>query len=281
MKNLLRNGICFMVIGLAWALQGCGIANGGSPKSYCSEDGQVWMEDDTVHCALLGYMKVEGGTSVDTLTYYTPELELYPKQVHALNAEDGSRYYLFIYSRGHLLYLDEALFCVASSDGLKPYPLFTLDGRRDSVVCCMWYDQLVAASDGFPFDDLDENRFGIHYDTSSKRLYVPIMEGFEEGSVFKGCLRYTARYEVLQFNGKDFEYADEDGAWWLHPDLRNYQRTISNHQCDDGYEQIDLLPDSTYRRAFWRNAKTLDDLRKKPDEVVQLPANTFDERPQS
>jgi len=53
----------------------------------------------------------------------------------------------------------------------------------------------------------------------------------------------------------------------LNPDLRNYQRTISNRKTADGIEQIDLLPDSTFRRTFWKGAKTLDDLRKKPDKM--------------
>jgi len=59
----------------------------------------------------------------------------------------------------------------------------------------------------------------------------------------------------------------DDGAWWLYPALRNYKRTISNKKTDEGYEQIDLMPDGTYRRAVWKGAKTLDDLRRKPDEV--------------
>jgi len=49
--------------------------------------------------------------------------------------------------------------------------------------------------------------------------------------------------------------------------LRNYKRTVNNKKSADGIEQIDLMPDETYRRAFWKGAKSLDDLRKKPDEV--------------
>jgi hypothetical protein len=80
-------------------------------------------------------------------------------------------------------------------------------------------------------------------------------------------LRYTGRFEVLQFNGKEFVLTDDDGAWWLNKDLRNYKRTVSNKKSADGIEQIDLMPDGTCRRAFWKGAKTLDDLRKRPDEV--------------
>lgn len=232
-----------------------------------SEDGQFWMEVDTVNHALLGYVSAAGGPLVETLMHYEPELEIYPKRVHSIDGSDASTVILFIYSRGHLLYCDEALTCTIDENGLKPATLFSMEGERDSVISCMWYDQLVAASDGFPFEEVDEDRFGIHYDQFTKRLYYPIMENHEKDSGFENCLRYTGRYHVLQFNGKEFVYAGEDGAWWLNPDLRNYQRTISNRKTADGIEQIDLLPDSTFRRTFWKGAKTLDDLRKKPDKM--------------
>lgn len=107
--------------------------------------------------------------------------------------------------------------------------------------------QLEEASNGFPYEEVDENRFGIHYDWLKKRLYVPVMEHHEEGSGFENCLRYTGRY-VLQFNGK----AGTDGAWWLNPDIRNYKRTVSNKKTCDSIEQIDLMPDGTYRSALER-----------------------------
>lgn len=42
---------------------------------------------------------------------------------------------------------------------------------------------------------------------------------------------------------------------------------VSTKKTADGIEQIDLMPDGNLRRAFWKGAKTLDDLRKVPDEV--------------
>lgn len=72
---------------------------------------------------------------------------------------------------------------------------------------------------------------------------------------------------MFRFNGTNFWYDDTDGAWWLDSDLRNYKRTVSNKKSADGIEQIDLMPDGTYRRAFWKEADSLDDLRKEPDEI--------------
>ena len=189
--------------------------------------------------------------------------------MNSIDGAEGSSVFLLIYSFGHLLYLDEAMICTIGEDGLRPANLFTIENKRDSIVGCMWYDQPLEASDGFPFDTFDENRFGLHYDPFTKRLYSPILESHDADPEFANtsCLRYTGRFEVLQFNGKGFVSAGTDGAWWFNSDLRNYKRTISNHITADGIEQIDLMPDSTYRRAIWKGAKTLDDLRKKPDEV--------------
>ena len=196
--------------------------------------------------------------------HYDPAMEIYPKRVHSINASEGRTVYLFIYSQGHLLYCDEALICTIEEHGLQPASLFSMEGQRDSVISCMWYDQLVEACEGFPFDELDENRFGLHYDKFTQRLYCPVLESHEEGSGYENCLRYTGRYNVLQFNGMEFIPAGEDGAWWLNPELRNYKYTVSNRKTADGIEQVDLMADGTSRRTFWKGAKTLDDLRKTP-----------------
>ncbi len=234
-----------------------------------SENQQVWMEVDSINSALIGYARAAGGPLVDTLKHYDSALEAYPKRVYSIDASEGRNVFLFIYSLGHLLYLDEAMTCTIEEGGLKPANLFAIEGERDSVVSCMWYDQTLEASDGFPFDSFDVNRFGLHYDPFTKRLYSPILDNHDEDSEFANtsCLRYTGRFEVFQFNGEEFVLVDDDGACWLNSDLRNYKRTISNRITADGIEQIDLMPDGTYRRAVWKGAKTLDDLRKKPDEV--------------
>lgn len=178
------------------------------------------------------------------------------------------------------MYCDEAITCVFDEENyLHPVKRFALEGEQDSVISCMWYDQLAEASNGFPYEEVDENRFGIHYDWFTKRLYVPIMDSHDPSSEYANtsCLQYTGRYNVLLFNGKDFVSAGKDGAWWLNADLRNYKRTVSNKKTADGIEQIDLMPDGTYRRTLWKGAKTLDDLRKKPDEVKISKQNDFKE----
>lgn len=246
------------------------------PAYLSHKNPEVNLEVDTVNYALIGCVSVAGGEIRDTLLHYDPALEVYPKLVYTI----GTPIYLLTYSFGHLLYLDEAMTCTLDENShLQPVSLFSIEGKKDSVVTCMWYDQPLEASDGFPYDEFDEDRFGLHYDWAAKCLYYPILEAHDPGSEFANtsCSRYTGRFEVLQFNGKEFELTDDDGAWWLNKDLRNYKRTVSNHRTLDGIEQIDLMPDSTYRRAFWKGAKSLDDLRKKPDEVKISKQNDFKE----
>ena len=236
------------------------------PAYLSHRNPEVNLEVDTVNYALIGCVSVAGGEIRDTLLHYDPALEVYPKQVYTI----GTTVYLLTYSFGHLLYQDEAMTCTLDDNShLQPLSIFSVEGEKDSVVTCLWYDQPLEASDGFPFDEFDKDRFGLHYDWHTRRLYYPILESHDADSEFANtsCLRYTGRFEVLQFNGKEFELTDDDGAWWLNKDLRNYKCTVSNKKTADGIEQIDLMPDGTYRRAFWKGAKTLDDLRKKPDDV--------------
>ena len=54
------------------------------------------------------------------------------------------------------------------------------------------------------------------------------------------------------FNGKEFVYAGEHGAWWLNKDLRNNKRTVSNRKTADGIEQIDLMPDRKNKNNNYR-----------------------------
>ena len=250
------------------------------PAYLSHRNPEVSLEVDTVNYALIGCVSVAGGEIRDTLLNYEPTLEVNPKLVYSIGTSDGKTVFLLTYSFGHLLFQDEAMTCTLDDNShLQPVSLFSIEGQKDSVVTCMWYDQPLEASGGFPYDEFDENRFGLHYDWTTKCLYYPILEAHDPDSEYANtsCSRYTGRFEVLKFNGKEFVHIGTEGAWWLNKDLRNYKRTVSNRKRADGIEQIDLMPDDTYRRVFWRGAKTLDDLRKKPDEVKINKQKDFEE----
>jgi hypothetical protein len=227
---------------------------------------------DTINNSIVCRIETDNQVFIDTLISSEPGIGVYPKFVCSLKGKGGCTIYLFIYSKGHLFFYDEVAVFAVNRDGGVERREFIIKDEKDTTVGCMWWDQLVAASNGFPYDyedSPDEESFGIHFVSSLRSLYIPIMDQHDPGSEFANtsCLQYTGRFDVFRFNGTDFWYDDTDGAWWLYPDLRNYKRTVSNKKSADGIEQIDLMPDGTYRRAFWKGAKSLDDLRKKPDEV--------------
>lgn len=239
-------------------------------RPLVSDDGKARM--DTIDYSIVCRIETSNKVFVDTLISGEPEIEVYPKYVHSFNGKGGCTVYLFVYSMGHLFFYDEAAVYAVMKNGDVERRHFISQDRRDTKLGCMWWDQLVAASNGFPYDyenSPDEERYGIHCVLSLRSLYIPIMDHHDSGSEFANtsCLQYTGRFDVFRFNGIDFWYDGTDGAWWLNPDLRNYKRTVSNKKSADGIEQIDLMPDGTYRRAFWNGAKTLDDLRKTPEEV--------------
>lgn len=239
-------------------------------RPIVSNDGKARI--DTIDNSLVCRIETNNQVFVDTLLSSESGIGVYAKYVYSLYGKGECTIYLFVYSKGHLFFYDEASVFAVKKDGEVVRRQFIVKDEKDTSVGCMWWDQLVAASNGFPYDyedSPDNERFGIHFVSSMRSLYIPVMDPHDSGSEFENtsCFQYTGRFDVFRFNGIDFWYDDTDGAWWLYPDLRNYKRTVSNKMIADGIEQIDLMPDGTYRCAYWKGAKTLDDLRKKPDEI--------------
>ena len=240
-------------------------------RPIVSDDGKARM--DTINYSIVCRIETGDKVFVDTLLSCGSGIGVYPKYAYSLKGKGGCTIYLFIYSKGYLFFYDEVAVFAVQNDGEVERRQFIIKNEKDTTVGCMWWNQLVAASNGFPYDyedSPDNERFGIHFVSSLRSLYIPIMDQHDPGSEFANtsCLQYTGRFDVFRFNGTDFWYDDTDGAWWLYPDLRNYKRTISNRRTSEGIEQIDLMPDGTYRQTIWKDADSLDDLRKKPDEVI-------------
>lgn len=240
-------------------------------RPIISDDGKARM--DTINNSIVCRIETGDKVFVDTLLSCESGIGVYPKYAYSLKGKGGCTIYLFIYSKGHLFFYDEVAVFAVQKDGEVERRQFIVKDEKDTKMGCMWWNQLVAASNGFPYDyedSPDEERFGIHFVSSLQSLYIPIMDQHDPGSEFANtsCLQYTGRFGVFRFNGTDFWYDASDGAWWLYPDLRNYKRTISNRRTSEGIEQIDLMSDGTYRQAMWKDADSLDDLRKKPDEVI-------------
>ena len=166
--------------------------------------------------------RIEAGNEMfsDTLVTANSGIDVYPKHVYSFLGKGGTTMYLFIYSIGHLFFYDEATVYAVRKDGSVERQHFVIKDQREPEIGCMWWDQMVAASNGFPYeydDSPDEDTYGIHFVLSLRSLYVPIMESHDPDSEFfnTNCLRYTGRFDVLRFNGTDFVYGGTDGAWWL------------------------------------------------------------------
>ena len=239
-------------------------------RPIVSNDGKARL--DTTNNSIVCRIETGNQVFVDTLLSCESGIDVYPKNAYSFKGKGECTIYLFIYSKGHLFFYDEVSVFAVQKDGEVERRQFIVKDEKDGKMGCMWWDQLVAASKGFPYDyedSPDNERFGIHFVSSLRSLYIPIMDQHNFVSEFANtsCLEYTGRFDVFRFNGTDFWYDDTDGAWWLNPELRNYKRTISNRRTPEGIEQIDLMSNGTYRQAIWKDADSLDDLHKKPDEV--------------
>ena len=180
-----------------------------------TEDGRAWMEivRDSEDLYLIGHVRNTVEAIADTLLISHELLGVYPNGLYTLDGTDGDTRYLFIFSEGRIFYYDKAVVFVAGKDGSARRGLFRVNDVGMDEVGVMWWDARVDACEGYPPDLKgypDCDRDGIRFDASSKRLYVPIMDYHGDDSEFSGCPIYTGRFNVLEFDGKEFVYIGDD-----------------------------------------------------------------------
>ena len=140
-------------------------------RPIVSDDGKARIE--TIDNSLVCRIETDNKVFVDTLISCESEIGVYPKFVYSLKGKGGCTIYLFIYSKGHLFFYDEAAVFAVKKDGEVERRQFIVKDEKDTMVGCMWWDQLVAASKGFPYDYEDspeDERFGIHFVSSLRSL---------------------------------------------------------------------------------------------------------------
>lgn len=163
-------------------------------RPIVSDDGKGRM--DTINNSIVCRIETTDKTFVDTLISGKPGINVYPKCIYSFAGKGGSTIYLFVYSMGHLFFYDEVAAYAVKKDGDVERREFIIKDDRAQKLGSKWWDQLVAASNGFPYDyeeSPDEERFGIHCVLSLRSLYIPIMEHHDSGSEFANtnCLQYT------------------------------------------------------------------------------------------
>lgn len=183
---------------------------------YCmTDDGRAWMEvvKDSDYHYLIGHVRNTVDSVADTLALGHEMLRVNPKWIYALDGTDGDTRFLFIYSRGNIFYWDEAILYVAGRDGSVRRGVFQVEDMTLDEVDVMWWDARIDACESFPPDLKgypDFDRDGIRFYPATRRLYVPIMDYFENDSEFSGSPIYTGHFSIMEFDGRDFVYIGDD-----------------------------------------------------------------------
>lgn len=93
------------------------------------------------------------------------------------------------------------------------------------------------------------------YDADTRTLYIPKQRDME----------MTDQYNLYTFNGEKFVYVRDDGGYWLHPSIRNFEY-LEGLFCTKDYRiRIDRMPDETYRYVSWKKDALMD---SQPDIII-------------
>lgn len=121
------------------------------------------------------------------------------------------------------------------------------------------------------------------FDTVNKVLYAPYVDNLQ-----MGYHAFRDKYVLYKFDGKHFVYCGENGGYWLHPSIRNYEALICVLDADDEDEimnnytiRIDQMvtfdlrdedqyeasktDTNIYRYSSWNNEY---DMAKQPDMII-------------
>lgn len=93
------------------------------------------------------------------------------------------------------------------------------------------------------------------YDADTRTLYIPKQRDME----------MTDQYNLYTFNGEKFVYVRDDGGYWLHPSIRNFEY-LEDLFCTKDYRvRIDQMSDGSYRYVSWKKDASMD---SQPDIII-------------
>ncbi len=93
------------------------------------------------------------------------------------------------------------------------------------------------------------------YDKTTQTLYVPEVVD----------LSITDRYSLYMFDGEKFVYMGDDGGYWLHPDIRDFEQLEILFCTKDYKVRVDMMPNGTYRYASWKKEVSMS---HRPDIII-------------
>lgn len=129
----------------------------------------------------------------------------------------------------------------------------------------------------FTFSKMDGHLVKEVINPKDNTLYIPLPE-----NVMMGHHVCADRYSVCQFDGNHFKYVRDDGGFWLHPSVRQFERMLLYGQADpylirvdemriydcrvEGQYEAEKRDSHWYRYAAWKDC---DDMQKKPSLVIE------------
>lgn len=119
-------------------------------------------------------------------------------------------------------------------------------------------------NDGGWYESNPHGRY-FAFNPADNTLYVPKVKVMAKNGG-KEMVPYYDRYYVYQFDGEHFVGKGEDGGFWLHPSVRQFESLVYNGKTEDYQVRVDSLADGTYRLTAWKNKADMNDV---PDILVE------------
>lgn len=257
------------------------------PEQFYTLDADRRSEDGRAR-AITVYLN-NGMTEVPLVQVLTPDGKMFSsslsdfnnghstRELHSIKTADGKTLYLYLYTQwstshdcSHATTDGVVVYCPGKDGKLQRVPVFRTSRKDLDKIVCEWENDLHIRNVDYEYYyhyDLDETETypGIHYDSKTSTLYVPLIENNDKGSFSH---KYTNRFLVYRFDGNVFRYRGNEAPVWLHSSLKDYVSTEMFLQTTDYMIQIDVLKDGSYRYASWKGAETRSDRMRKPDLVI-------------
>lgn len=162
-------------------------------------------------------------------------------------------------SKGETVYLNEChdaiLAYTKTDEGYVPIAIFENgDGFKHFVnTCYSWFSSKP-----------DKESFVLN--ESNQKLYVPKVRTVVNNDGDKEIIPYNDHFDVYQFDGEHFISKGEEGAYWLHPSIQQFESLVHCGKTEEYLIRVDRMADGTYRLAAWKNK---DDMKEAPDILVE------------
>ena len=121
-----------------------------------------------------------------------------------------------------------------------------------------WDSRTNGMSDGgsvFPYDAASQSVYlPLPLDSVRTLAGLPALEEDEKEDSdlpYRGCYSLTDRYDVYQWDGRQFVSKGQQAGYWLHPSLHDFMMLRQTLVTPDHNVRIDEMADGSFRYASW------------------------------